>query len=80
MKVHHSQTIKITVVELSFIQNKMKVTRAKNCYCHTCKKDFHYLGITNHRRYHKIRNQDCEITFTHGNTRKWNYSKNIKQQ
>jgi hypothetical protein len=27
----------------------MKVTREKNCRCHTCDKDFHYLGINRHR-------------------------------
>ena len=27
----------------------MNVTSAKNCFCHTCSKDFHYLGINRHR-------------------------------
>jgi len=27
----------------------MRVTRYKNTHCHTCKKDFHYLGINRHR-------------------------------
>lgn len=53
----------------------MKVTREKNCYCHTCQKYFHYLGIASHRRKHRNRKEDCMITFTNGQTFKWNYSK-----
>lgn len=52
----------------------MEVTRNKNCYCHTCDKDIHYLGIANHRAGHRRRKEDCKITFTHGNTLSWNYS------
>ncbi len=46
----------------------MRVTREKNCYCHTCGRDFHYLGITNHRKSHRNRGEDCTITYTHGDT------------
>lgn len=46
----------------------MKVTRKKNCYCHMCKKYFHYMGIASHRRKHRNRQQDCEITYTNGQT------------
>ena len=53
----------------------MRVTREKNCYCHTCKKDFHYLGIARHRMGHQNRKEDCKITFTHGDTQSWSYSK-----
>lgn len=52
----------------------MIVTRAKNCYCHTCDKDFHYLGITMHRLAHKNRREDCKITFTHGDTYTYRFS------
>ena len=44
----------------------MIVTRFKNCYCHTCKKAFHYLGIARHRRSHLDKGENCEITYTHG--------------
>ena len=27
----------------------MYITKTKTCYCHTCKKPFHWLGITRHR-------------------------------
>lgn len=49
----------------------MKVTRDKNCYCHTCAKAFHYLGIAGHRE----RREDCTITFTYGDTKTWKYSR-----
>lgn len=43
----------------------MKVTKDKNCWCCTCGRAFHYLGITNHRLWHRNRRQDCTITFTY---------------
>jgi len=44
----------------------MWVSRTKDCYCHTCKKEFHYLGITRHRAMHRDKKEKCEITYTHG--------------
>lgn len=52
----------------------MKVTREKNCYCHTCHKYYHYLGIANHRSGHKNKKEDCKITFTNGDKKSWNFS------
>ena len=49
----------------------MKVTKQKNCYCHTCDKDFHYLGIAGHRAMHRRKKENCKITFTHGDIHKW---------
>ena len=46
----------------------MKVTRYKNCYCHTCKREFHYLGITRHRSMHRDKRENCEITYSNGDT------------
>jgi len=46
----------------------MRVTNAKNCYCHTCNKDFHYLGIARHRAKHREKKETCEITYTSGKT------------
>lgn len=57
----------------------MKVTREKNCYCYTCKKDFHYLGIARHRAMHRDKKQDCKIMFTNGNVGCWSYSKRRKK-
>lgn len=51
----------------------MFVTRAKNCYCHTCKKSYHYLGINMHRAAHRTRKESCKITYTHGDTYTFNY-------
>jgi len=45
-----------------------------SCYCHTCSKRFHSLGIMRHRAMHRDRKEDCKITFTHGNTVKYNYA------
>lgn len=50
------------------ISKTMKVTRYKNCYCWTCKKDFHYLGIARHRTAHLDRDETCKITYTNGET------------
>ena len=44
----------------------MRVTNAKNCTCHTCNKNFHYLGIARHRAAHRDRKENCEITYTRG--------------
>jgi len=52
----------------------MKVTRDKNCFCWTCRKDFHYLGIARHRKAHKERGEYCKITYTHGDTYIHDYS------
>lgn len=46
----------------------MKVTNLKQCYCHTCEKPFHYLGIARHRTMHRDKYEDCEITYTNGDT------------
>jgi len=53
----------------------IKETRNKNCYCHTCNKYFHYLGIARHRAKHRDKKEDCKITFTNGETYRWNYAK-----
>ena len=44
----------------------MRVTEQKNCYCFTCKKEFHYLGITRHRAKHRDRKENCKIGYTNG--------------
>lgn len=43
-------------------------------YCHTCKREFHSLGIMRHRAMHRDKKQDCKITYTHGDT--WEYTYN----
>lgn len=51
-----------------------KLTSDKTCYCHTCNESFHYLGINSHRAMHRRRKQDCEITYTHGDTHYFPFS------
>lgn len=46
----------------------------KYCYCQTCKRLIHYLGITRHRAMHRDKREDCVITFTTGKTEKYNFS------
>lgn len=55
----------------------MRVTNAKNCYCHTCKKAFHYLGITRHRAMHRDKKENCTIEFTYGDIYEYNYNKGL---
>lgn len=45
------------------------------CYCHTCKKSFHYLGINSHRAAHRRRAEDCTITYSKGDTKTFKFSK-----
>lgn len=47
----------------------MKTTKDKNCYCYTCRKQFHHLGIMRHRSMHKDKKENCEIGFTDGTIR-----------
>lgn len=37
-------------------------------YCHTCDRNYHYLGIARHRRGHLDRGENCTITFKDGAT------------
>lgn len=38
----------------------------KTCYCETCKKSFHPLGIMRHIAMHRDHYEDCYVKFTHG--------------
>jgi hypothetical protein len=53
----------------------MKVTRAKNCFCGTCNKEFHYLGIARHRAKHRDKKETCIITYTYGDRYIYEYGK-----
>jgi len=53
----------------------MSAYTSKTCYCHTCKRDFHYLGITRHRAMHRDKKEDCKITYTHGDTHNHNFAR-----
>lgn len=47
----------------------------KTCRCHTCGKAFNPLGIARHRAAHRDRHEDCTITYTYGDTAKYEFSK-----
>jgi len=49
-----------------------------SCFCHTCHKEFHHLGIARHRAMHRNRRENCKITYTNGKTYKYDY-KNLPQ-
>lgn len=44
------------------------------CYCHTCEKEYHSLGIARHRAMQRDNNEDCVIEFTDGTRYKYTYS------
>lgn len=44
----------------------MKVTDEKECYCATCDKWFHYLGIASHRAMHRRKSEAFKIVMTDG--------------
>lgn len=48
-------------------------TNVKRCYCHTCGKWFHHLGINGHRAAHRRKRESCEITYTSGERKSFNY-------
>ena len=52
----------------------MIVTSSKECYCYTCKKSFHYLGISRHRAMHRDRKENCKIRYSDGSVYEYGYS------
>jgi len=44
-----------------------------DCICHTCSRGIHHLGIMSHRAAHRRRGENCEITFSGGNTVKYQF-------
>lgn len=44
------------------------------CYCVTCAKKFHPLGIMRHRAMHRDKKENCEITYSNGDTYLHDYS------
>tara|TARA_E500000318_G_C3416318_1_gene155567 strand:+ start:176 stop:394 length:219 start_codon:yes stop_codon:yes gene_type:complete len=35
-----------------------------DCYCHTCNRAFHHLGIAAHRAAHRTKREDCKIQYS----------------
>ena len=50
------------------------MTQYPDCYCHTCDREIHHLGIATHRAAHRRKNEDCKITFSTGVTCTYDYS------
>lgn len=50
------------------------ITAMKDCYCHTCEKEYHHLGIARHRGMHRDKYEDCEITYSTGKRISHQYS------
>ena len=48
---------------------------SKDCFCETCNKSFHHMGIMRHRAAHRDRKQDCEIEYSDGEIRHHRYAK-----
>ncbi|MDY6079700.1 MAG: hypothetical protein SPI61_03140 [Ezakiella sp.] len=40
------------------------IEREKDCYCETCDKYFHHLGIARHRAMHRDRKENCVISYS----------------
>ena len=53
----------------------MEVTKEKNCYCFTCDKDFHYLGIARHISMHRSKKEACKVMYTNDNIREFSDTK-----
>lgn len=52
-------------------------TKEKECYCCTCDKHFHYLGIATHRAMHRDKKEDCTIIYTYGNKVSYKFSEEV---
>lgn len=48
------------------------------CYCITCKRVIHSMGIARHRSAHKKRGEDCVIRYSNGDTYEHHFSKRVK--
>lgn len=48
---------------------------SKTCYCETCDRAFHALGIMRHIAMHRDREEDCVVKFTYGDRRYYEFSK-----
>lgn len=46
----------------------------KDCYCYTCSKAMHHLGVARHRAMHREKKTDCKIKFSGGQIFSWSYA------
>jgi len=52
----------------------MKAAKNNTCYCYTCEREYHYLGINSHRAAHRRRRENCIIGYTNGKVRSFKFS------
>ena len=45
-----------------------------DCYCYTCDRGFHSLGIARHRAMHRDHDEDCKIEYEDGAIYKHNFA------
>lgn len=58
----------------SMIQKLNNLPRPKNCYCYTCEKEYHHMGIARHRAMHRDKKENYRISFSNGDTYLFKYS------
>jgi uncharacterized UBP type Zn finger protein len=74
--IGHVNSSKTTLAAaLSNMLKESVIEREKECYCFTCQKDFHSLGIASHRAMHRNRHETCLIGYTDGRTITHDFSK-----
>lgn len=44
-----------------------------DCYCYTCERGFHHLGIARHRAKHRDKGENCKIQYSDGRVITFNY-------
>lgn len=47
----------------------------KDCYCYTCDKMLHHLGVARHRAMHRDKKEDCTIIYKYGDKISHKFSK-----
>lgn len=50
------------------------------CRCNTCNKNIMHMGIARHRSMHRDKYEDCEITYSNGDTYVHGYSELKKRE
>lgn len=61
---------------------KPDYSKTGSCYCYTCGRHYHAMGIARHRAAHRDKKERCKIRFTYLDVKEWRYDlpreKNIK--
>ena len=47
---------------------------SKTCYCKTCDRAFHPLGIARHRAMHRDKKEDCVIVYSSGDVGHYDFA------